>query len=55
MIEGQDYYVEDNYWVFTEKYLLERGYCCDSDCRYCPYKKNDAQFLDLTTVQNLLN
>ncbi|MBI1191721.1 MAG: hypothetical protein GC205_00915 [Bacteroidetes bacterium] len=23
--------------VFTAHYLLERGYCCKSGCRHCPY------------------
>lgn len=23
--------------VFTTRYLLERGTCCDSGCRHCPY------------------
>jgi hypothetical protein len=37
MIAGEDYYIENGYWVFTEKYLLRRGYCCRSGCRHCPY------------------
>jgi len=36
--EGIDfYYNEDGYMVFTEKYLLDRGYCCGNGCRHCPY------------------
>ncbi len=23
--------------VFTEEYLRNRGYCCKSGCRHCPY------------------
>jgi hypothetical protein len=23
--------------VFTEKYLLKRGYCCKNGCKHCPY------------------
>jgi hypothetical protein len=23
--------------VFTAVFLAERGYCCDSGCRHCPY------------------
>jgi hypothetical protein len=23
--------------VFTARYLWERGTCCDSGCRHCPY------------------
>jgi hypothetical protein len=36
--EGIDFYIEKGLYVFTEKYLKERGYCCDSGCRHCPYK-----------------
>ncbi|MFM1848273.1 MAG: hypothetical protein RL417_1747 [Pseudomonadota bacterium] len=25
------------YTVFTRVKLLERGYCCKSGCRHCPY------------------
>jgi hypothetical protein len=36
--EGIDfYYNEDGCMVFTEKYLLDRGYCCGNGCRHCPY------------------
>jgi hypothetical protein len=31
------YYKEDVYRVFTEFYLISRGYCCRSGCRHCPY------------------
>jgi len=24
-------------WVFTATYHLDRGSCCDSGCRHCPY------------------
>lgn len=37
LIEGLDYYVENGFWVFTAHYLRNRGFCCDSDCRHCPY------------------
>ena len=37
LIEGIDYYVENGLYVFTEQYLRERGYCCTSGCRHCPY------------------
>ncbi|HEU4576237.1 MAG TPA: DUF5522 domain-containing protein [Chitinophagaceae bacterium] len=36
--EGIDYYLsEDGYMVFTEKYHLDKGYCCGMGCRHCPY------------------
>lgn len=31
------YYTPEGYIVFTEKYLLKRGYCCQNGCRHCPY------------------
>lgn len=43
LVEGRDgdFYWEGPYMVFTEKYLRERGYCCKSGCRHCPYGFND--------------
>ena len=39
LIEGEDYYLnEKGLLVFTKKYLLERGYCCGSGCKHCPYE-----------------
>jgi hypothetical protein len=29
--------MEGEFFVFTEKFLRERGYCCESGCRHCPY------------------
>lgn len=37
LVEGVDYYIEDGRWVFTEKFLRDRGHCCASGCRHCPY------------------
>ena len=38
LTEGIDfYYNEEGLMVFTEKYHLERGYCCGSGCRHCPF------------------
>ena len=37
LIEGEDFYREGPYIVFTEKFLRKRGYCCESGCRHCPY------------------
>lgn len=25
------------YSVFTAAFLADRGYCCESGCRHCPY------------------
>ncbi|MBT8260920.1 MAG: hypothetical protein HKO92_11175 [Flavobacteriaceae bacterium] len=35
--EGDFYLSPEGYRVFTEQYLLKRGYCCYSGCRHCPY------------------
>lgn len=37
-IETDDFYMENGYMVFTAKYHLKRGYCCQSGCRHCPYE-----------------
>jgi hypothetical protein len=37
LIPGVHYYLEDGKYVFTAQYHLERGYCCNSKCRHCPY------------------
>lgn len=31
------YYFEGNKVVFTKEYHLNRGHCCGSGCRHCPY------------------
>ncbi|MEZ4883416.1 MAG: DUF5522 domain-containing protein [Chitinophagales bacterium] len=36
--EGIDFYFnKEGLMVLTEKYLLERGYCCKNGCKHCPY------------------
>ncbi len=37
-LRPEDFYMDGPYLVFTEAYHLRRGYCCNSDCRHCPYK-----------------
>ena len=38
IVEGEDYYFnDDGYIVLTEKYHLEKGYCCGNGCKHCPY------------------
>ena len=36
---GEDTYVDPvtGFEVFTSRALLERGTCCTSGCRHCPY------------------
>ncbi len=37
-LAAEDFYLDDTgLFVFTEKYHLKRGYCCQSGCRHCPY------------------
>src|ERR1039458_5138125 len=56
-LDKEDYYLtEEGYIVFTEAYHLKRGYCCQSNCRHCPYgfnkknKKEDKQTMENTTA-----
>ena len=37
LVEGVHFYREGAYVVFTERFLRERGYCCESGCRHCPW------------------
>lgn len=40
LLENIDYYIlPDGKWVITDKYHLERGFCCKSKvgCLHCPY------------------
>ncbi len=41
-VEGLDFYFEDGLMVLTRKYLLDRGTCCDTGCRHCPYSAASA-------------
>jgi hypothetical protein len=41
LIEGIDFVYMDGKCVWTEKFLLERGFCCNGKCLNCPYKKNN--------------
>jgi hypothetical protein len=38
LVEGEDYYLEGEALVFTALYHRRRGYCCENDCRHCPYR-----------------
>ena len=35
--EGIHYYLENGFLVFTELNHIQRGYCCQSNCRHCAY------------------
>ncbi len=41
LIEGTDFYLENGLMVLTAKFLRDRGYCCKSGCRNCPYPTAD--------------
>ncbi len=42
LVEGEDFYMDGEYFVFTAAYHLKRGYCCGSKCRHCPYGDEEA-------------
>jgi hypothetical protein len=45
--EPDEYYLSpEGYIIFTEKYHLKRGYCCQSGCRHCPWKDADKKKKD---------
>jgi hypothetical protein len=37
--KNEDIYIDlkTGFQVFTAAFLLEKGYCCGSGCRHCPY------------------
>lgn len=38
LIEGEDFYYNENgYMVLTEKFHLQKGFCCGNGCKHCPY------------------
>jgi len=49
LIEGEDYYSEGTSIVFTARYLLRRGHCCETGCRHCPYEKAGTK--ELSTLK----
>ena len=41
-LKNDEYYQSGKgYIIFTEKYHLKRGYCCNNNCKHCPYKKEN--------------
>ncbi|MGB7134490.1 MAG: DUF5522 domain-containing protein [Acidobacteriaceae bacterium] len=48
LVEGEDFYREGPYLIFTEAYHLRRGTCCGSGCRHCPWREKgqDSQKRD---------
>lgn len=39
MASGQELYPDPitGLWAMTAQGLWDRGYCCDTGCRHCPY------------------
>ena len=54
LVEGVDFYREGAVVVFTARYHLRRGYCCESGCRHCPYgfKKEAREDVSTTREQH---
>ena len=46
----KDFYWENGEVIMTEQYHLERGSCCGSGCKHCPfwppYQKMNSQLRD---------
>jgi hypothetical protein len=41
LVEGVDFYYNENgFIVLTEKYHIERGFCCGNGCKHCPFNYN---------------
>lgn len=40
MADDQDGYIDpvNSMFVMTAKSLADKGFCCDSGCRHCPYE-----------------
>lgn len=46
LIKDVDYYInESGKFVFTEKFHLDRGFCCKSinGCKHCPYPEEERR------------
>ncbi|MEM8874374.1 MAG: DUF5522 domain-containing protein [Planctomycetota bacterium] len=50
--EGRDYEIDERgYLVFTALYLLERGECCGSGCKNCPFNYRNVSEPQKTKLQ----
>ncbi|MEO6537773.1 MAG: DUF5522 domain-containing protein [Ferruginibacter sp.] len=39
LVEGEDfYYNAEGYIVLTEKFHINKGFCCGNGCKHCPYQ-----------------
>jgi len=53
-MNDDNYYIESGCYVFTEKYLKNKGYCCNNGCRHCPYKKNNMIIYENVSISELI-
>ncbi len=51
-MENEDFYIENEFYVFTEKYHLKRGFCCKNSCRHCPWNYNKTQSVKSNNIKN---
>lgn len=42
-IRPGDFYFDNGLMVFTAAYHSRRGYCCDNNCRHCPYRNTTTE------------
>jgi len=54
-IGGIHYYLEDGKVIFTEKYHIDRGQCCKSSCRHCPWRNIVSNSTENTTGSLFIN
>lgn len=53
MIEEVDYYYnEEGLIVFTARYHLNRGYCCKSKCKHCPWNYGKSNIQNTSSLAN---
>jgi hypothetical protein len=46
LIEGIDFVCVDGKLIWTEKFLLERGFCCNGRCPNCPYVEKKTEKIE---------
>jgi hypothetical protein len=51
-MNSEDFYIDNGYYVFTEKYHLKRGYCCKSGCRHCPWNFKNSLLSEDSKLTN---
>jgi|TARA_R100001086_G_C11731043_1_gene229707 hypothetical protein len=41
------------YKPLSREFLLKRGYCCDNNCKNCPYKNKNIMWITTTTFGDI--